>query len=143
MAQKALDVEPDHMFGLFNLLMARVDQKRFDEAIALAERAVQIHGRGLVPLAHLGVAYARSGQAESAQQVLAEMNEIAKGSFVRATPFAVVHVALGEIDQAIKWVETAIDHWEPIIATLNVWPLWDPLRAHPRFPDLLRKLNLA
>ena len=143
MAQKALDVEPDHLFALFHLLMARVDQERFDEAIALAERAVQVHGRGLVPLAHLGVAYARAGQAAKAREVLAEMNELAKGSFVHATPFAAVHVALREIDQAVKCVETAIDHWEPIIATLNVWPVWDPLRADPRFPDLLRKLNLS
>ena len=77
------------------------------------------------------------------QKVLTEMNELAKGTFVHVTPFAAVHVALGEIDQAMKCVETAIDHQEPIIATLNVWPVWDPLRTHPRFPELLRKLNLA
>jgi serine/threonine-protein kinase len=143
MAQKALDIEADHLFGLFHLLMARVDQGRFGEAIALAERAVRVHGRGFVPLAHLGVAYAHARQSTKAREVLIEMNDLAKGSFVHATPFAAVYVALREIDQAVEWVETAIDQQEPIIATLNVWPIWDALRAHPRFPDLLRKLNLA
>jgi serine/threonine-protein kinase len=96
-----------------------------------------------VPLAHLGIAYAHARQIEKAREVLKEMNQLASRSHVHASAIAAVHLALGEIDQAVQWVETSIDNWEPIVATLNVWPVWDPLRAHPRFPDLLRKLNLA
>jgi hypothetical protein len=33
-------------------------------------------------------------------------------------------------------VERAIEEQEPIITTLKVWPVFDPLRSHPRYPTL-------
>jgi serine/threonine protein kinase/Flp pilus assembly protein TadD len=142
MAEQALDLEPNHSFAMFHLLMVRLEQQRYEEAIELAERVVQLNGRWVASLAHLGVAYARAGRTADARRVLGEMHELATGREGNASPLAAVYNALGEIDAAVEWVEKAIDHWEPIITTLKVWPVWDPIRSHPRYPSLLRKLNL-
>ena len=142
MAEQALDLDPNHSMAIFHLLMVRIEQKRYEEAVELAERVVRLDGRWLVSLAHLGVAYAKSGRTADARRVLGEMHELATGRDGDASAFAAVYVALGEIDAAVEWVEKAIDHWEPIITTLKVWPVWDPIRSHPRYPALLRKLNL-
>jgi tetratricopeptide (TPR) repeat protein len=97
MALQALDLEPNHGFAMFHLVMARLAQKRYEEAVELAERAVATNGRWLISLAHLGVAYATAGRTADARLVLGEMHELADGSHAHAAPVAAVHLALGEI----------------------------------------------
>ena len=142
MAEQALDLEPNYSVALCRLVDARIEQKRYEEAIALAQRAVQIDGRWLMPLVYLGLAYAAAGQIGDVRQVLGEMHELAKRGHTHAAAFAGIYVALGEIDTAVEWLEKAIDHWEPIVTTLKVLPVFDPIRSHPRYPSLLRKMNL-
>jgi eukaryotic-like serine/threonine-protein kinase len=142
MAEQALELEPNHSLALFALAGARLEQQRYEEALAVAQRAMQIDGRWLVSLTYLGYAYARAGRTAEARQVLGEMHERAKESRANATAFSGLYVALGEVDTAIDWVERAIEQQEPIITTLKIWPVFDPIRSHPRYPSLLRKLNL-
>ena len=47
-----------------------------------------------------------------------------------------------EIDRAIEVEKSAIDKRNPSIANVNVWLEFEPLRADPRFQDLLRWMNL-
>ena len=143
MALQALDLEPNHGFALFHLVLARHAQKRYEEAVELAERAVATNGRWLISLAHLALAYAGAGRTSDARLVLGEMHELAKQRQTQGSAFAAVYIALGEIDTAVDWVERSIDLHEPIITTLKAWPIFDPIRSHPRYPELLRKLNLA
>ena len=143
MALQALDLEPNHGFAMFHLVMARLAQKRFEEAVELAERAVETNGRWMIPLAHLAIAYATAGRVSDARLVLGEMHELAKQGRAQAGPFAAVYLVLGEIDTAVDWVERSIDNYEPIVTLLKAWPLFDPIRSHPRYRTLLRKLNLA
>jgi pentatricopeptide repeat protein len=95
-------------------------------------------------LEHLACAYAAAGRLDDARRVLTEMHAAgAKNSFLPATPIAAVNAALGEIDTAVEWVEKAIEQREPIITILKVWPAFDPIRSHPRYPGLLKQMNLA
>jgi len=54
---------------------------------------------------------------------------------------AIVHVRLGRTDDALRCLENAFEqhHWAMI--QLKVLPAWDPLRSHPRFQDLMRRMN--
>jgi hypothetical protein len=56
--------------------------------------------------------------------------------------FAVIHQGLGEMDKALDWYEKAVDEREPLMLQFNVHPNYDPVRAHPRYPALLRRMNL-
>jgi hypothetical protein len=53
-----------------------------------------------------------------------------------------VHVGLGENDQALNWLEKAYEERFNRLAYLRREPTWDPLRSDPRFADLLRRINL-
>ena len=55
--------------------------------------------------------------------------------------FALVHVALGDAQQAIVALERAYEERMGIMVYLKVEPMWDPLRSDPRFQDLLRRMN--
>lgn len=60
-----------------------------------------------------------------------------------AFSLAVVYTALGEKDDAFRWLAYERPHaWIPWIRTGSFWkPLWDD-PDDPRFQDLLRRMNL-
>jgi len=55
---------------------------------------------------------------------------------------ALAHLRLGDHDRALAWLEKLYEQRAPWIRTLKVEPLWDPLRADPRFQSLIRRANL-
>jgi hypothetical protein len=59
------------------------------------------------------------------------------------TPYgvALIHAGLGERQQALAWLERALDdraHW---LVWLKLDPRFDPLRADPGFAELLRRIR--
>jgi len=51
-------------------------------------------------------------------------------------------VGLGEFDEALVWIERAIDDRDPMIIPIKTYPCLDPLRSDPRFQALVRRMNL-
>ncbi len=48
----------------------------------------------------------------------------------------------GDKDQAFAWLERGYEEHSFQMKWLKVEPRWDPLRAEPRFKELLRKVGL-
>ena len=56
---------------------------------------------------------------------------------------ATIYAGLGENEQAIAWLEKALDEgYSDFWFFLGVHPTWDSLRSEPRFQALLRRLGL-
>jgi hypothetical protein len=55
---------------------------------------------------------------------------------------AQVHVALGELDDAVAWLERARALHAPDLVWIGVRPSFDGLRDHPDFNALLSQLGL-
>jgi hypothetical protein len=53
-----------------------------------------------------------------------------------------IELGLGNLDRALDWTETAFAERRGWLVYLNVNPILDPLREHPRFLDLVRRMNL-
>jgi hypothetical protein len=51
--------------------------------------------------------------------------------------------ALGERDQAFGWLEKACDDHSSWLIFLGVDPRFDPVRADPRFKEIMRRIGLA
>ena len=47
----------------------------------------------------------------------------------------------GNLLKALTWLETAADERDPMLAFINVYYLYDSLRADPRFQALLRRMR--
>jgi tetratricopeptide (TPR) repeat protein len=115
---------------------------RREEAIVALEAFVERTARSDHALSSLGWIHALNGNLEKARQILAELNERARTAFVPPFAQALVHIALGESDAAIDWIDRAIEARDWYASSLTRSPLTETLRPHPRYPQLLRKINL-
>ena len=107
------------------------------DAIAEYERALELNDDPVV-LAFVAHAEATTGRQNEAREILARLTEAAKTRYVSPYAFAVIHLALGEKDQALDWLEKAArDHAGPQINLIKVDPYLDPLRGGPRFETLV------
>jgi hypothetical protein len=53
-----------------------------------------------------------------------------------------LHLGLGDIDAAVEATTLAYHDRRGWVAYLRVHPLMDPMRGHPRFDALARRLGL-
>jgi len=90
----------------------------------------------------LGYAYAVSGDRPKAEQVLRELEEMAKRQYVSSTAFADIHLGLGEKEKALDWLEKSYQDQESACWYLKVDPIYDSVRNEPRFQALLKKVGL-
>jgi serine/threonine-protein kinase len=94
-------------------------------------------------LAQLGQAFARLGKSEQAREILRRLKELSQERYVSPYHLAYVYTGLGELDQAMDWLECAYSEGAGGIWGIKGSFLFAPLRSHPRFQALLRKINLA
>ncbi len=107
------------------------------EAITEYRKAFELYDDPVV-LALLAHAEVSIGKQNEARQILAQLTEEAKTRYVPAYAFAVIHLALGEKDQALDWLEKAArGHDGLFINLIKVDPYLDPLRGDPRFEALV------
>lgn len=123
--------------------MACVQCGRAADAVDNLREACQ-RGRGnAVMRAGLGYVYAAAGERRAARQVLREFSDAADTQQRLAYEAAVIHAALGEPDAALEQLEAAWRTRSGWMAYLAVDPRLDPLRAEPRFAQLLARVGLA
>ncbi len=142
-ARLLLQVDPN-LVGPYALLgQIRCMQCRFEEAIALLRKRLEVFGPAPnYNWGWLGLALARNGNVAEARDILQRLRALAGHAYVPATCFAWIHFGLGELDEAFTWMERGIDEFDPVMTPIKSYPFLDPLRCDPRFGALLRKMNL-
>ena len=108
------------------------------EAIAEYRKAAELNDDPFV-LALVGQAYARAGEQEEAQGILAHLSEEANTRYVPAYGFALMFLALGDKERAIDEMERAYRERGDIVA-IKVDPMLDDLRGDRRFEALVQKV---
>ena len=88
----------------------------------------------------LGYAYAISGDRPKAEQILRELEEMAKRQYVNSTAFADIYLGLGEKEKALDWLEKSYQDQESACWYLKVDPIYDSVRNEPRFQALVQKV---
>jgi excisionase family DNA binding protein len=82
------------------------------------------------------------GERPEARALLGELEQIARHTAVPPYGFAFAYLGLGD-DRVFEWLDRAIAARDPIATHLPSMPMYDGLRADPRFPILLAKVGLA
>ena len=86
---------------------------------------------------------ASSGQQSQARYALQKLLEWDQRKPVDPAAVAWAYLGVGDKDQAFAYLEKAYVQHSAKLATLKVEPGFDPLRADPRYQDLLRRVRLA
>ncbi len=108
------------------------------EALALAPEC------GSYSKATLAYSLACTGNRSYAHQVAAELEAKTKTEeYVSPVELALVHIALGDAERALDWVEAAVDDRRGWAAYLRVNPILDPLRDEPRFKAIVQRMKFA
>ena len=141
--KKVFEVEPDYFQTLLVLGMTYQQQQKFQDAIALLEKArKQTKGEGgiyLTALETLGNAYARAGLRQKAEEIISELKMSPEKKDDIAFCQALVYTGLGEVDRALTLLEASFGNWDSTPVVLMLDPRYDNIRADYRFEKLMKK----
>ena len=141
MARERLQTEPGNIMLLYgtSYLLSAIGQH--EEAIHAAQKSVEIMGKASHTLGRLATAHAKAGDVGNAEAILREMDEVASRRYISPYHVALVNAALGRVEPALDLLERALEIKDAWILWTAVDPDLDSLHGHPRFDNLLRKLN--
>ena len=141
MSRELARSNPHYAPAYFGLSWSLRRTGEYEEAIQMARRAIEVGGDTPLLLATLGCAYAEAGLEEEARAMLAGLNERAADRFITPYHRALVHLHLGERQEALRLLEESITVGDPWYVWLGAEPQLDPLRSEARFAQLLRRIN--
>jgi hypothetical protein len=95
-----------------------------------------------VQKASIGHTHGTSGNEAKAWEILHELEELSRTTYVPSMALAFVYIGLQKYDLAIAALEKACENRETTLVFLKVWPTFDPLRADPRFQEIARRVGL-
>jgi tetratricopeptide (TPR) repeat protein len=140
--RETLEMEPNYSFAHFWLGRAYLQNRELERGIVELRLAKEADPHNPDMISSLSYAYATAGDREAAQRGIEELRQRSHASYVSPYFFAVVHAALGETDQAFTFLDKAYEDRSFFITWLKVEPMMNPLRADPRFTELLKKAGL-
>jgi DNA-binding winged helix-turn-helix (wHTH) protein/cytochrome c-type biogenesis protein CcmH/NrfG len=170
--QKALEREPHSALVHIQIALTYWNQRRYEEMIAWARRALELDPRHLLAREYIAGAYWKMGDFDRQMEeslvhaavfgAPAAMLEELRQAYVRggrravvdwtlsraagAAPnpvqMALLHGEIGQLDEAFRHLDAAIDRRDPVLVHLAVAPQWDSLRGDPRWPDCLARMGL-
>jgi serine/threonine-protein kinase len=141
-SEKILATDPQFCSAHVNAAWALILLGRTDEAVKRMEAVVKLESCYLNTPAWLAYAYASAGRKAEARTVLKKLEETAKTEYLAIYLLAMSYVALGETETALQWLERAYKQRVEEMCLINVDPALRPLRSHPRFVALVKKMNL-
>ncbi len=137
--RKTLELDPNNAFAHSILGWCLIWKGSKAEARAEFEKATTLDDLPWY-VSSVGYACAVSGDRAKAEQVLRELEELAKQRYVSPANRAAVYLGLGENEKALDWLEKAYEDRDPIFWWINGDQLYDSLRGAPRFEALVQKV---
>jgi len=140
--RRAIEMNPtsDESYRVLGLALAGLQV--WDEAEAAMREAIAISGGAPYNIAMLGYVLGRSGRREEAAAVLDELAEKKQDGYVSPIAFATVYLGLGDQERALDFIEEGYRERRGWMAYLQVNPVADAVRDHPRFAALVAKMKL-
>jgi adenylate cyclase len=143
-AHKTIDLDPDLVPGHEILGQIYEERGKLDEAIAEYRKANEIEATP-ANFAMLAYAYAKTGRLAEARKILDKLTDLSAQRYVGAYPLAIVHLALGEKEEALRLLEKSFAERDILLqglfGSIKMDKRLDPLRKDPRFQKLVERFD--
>jgi serine/threonine protein kinase/tetratricopeptide (TPR) repeat protein len=139
---KAIDL--DEGFPLAHRRLAQTYERtqRYSEADAEFQKAIALSGEDIELLSARGHFYAVVGETTKAKQIVTQLQSLANSRYVPAYLIARIYLGLGDIDTMFDLLGKACDERYGYVAYLEVEPIFEGVRADPRYEKLIRRVGL-
>jgi tetratricopeptide (TPR) repeat protein len=140
--RQVLELNPNYAQAHWRLGVVQIQQRRYPEAIASIQRAIDLGVFQPYAAAGLGYAYAVSGDRQAALKIVDDLKRRSDRELIPPFSIAAVYAGLGDPTQGIEWLNRGIDRKDIYIPENFFEPLLDPLRRDPRFAQVLTRMGL-
>lgn len=140
---KLINEQPDYTNGKYARGYVYLQQGMYQDALEIFERLYEggEENKALAG-APLGYTYGITGRRNNALKVLSDMQDLSKHTYIPPQEFALIYLGLGDIDNALTWLQKAAEERFASFTYVAVDPMFDKLRSDPRFIALLQRYNL-
>jgi tetratricopeptide (TPR) repeat protein len=130
-------------YGLphLGLGMAYAGKGQFVDAIAHLTNASQMKCGSLLH-GQMGYCYAMAGRRDEAQREIGILKVRSESHYVSPMSFAAIYAGLGEDNEALSYLEHAVEVRDTSLPVHLLSTEFDSLREHPKFQDLRGRIGL-
>jgi TolB-like protein/Flp pilus assembly protein TadD len=139
---KIIELDPNYSGAHEDLAISYAAMRRYDDAISVGERAVELSKRAGVTLGSMGYVYAVAGRRTDALTVIKELEDKYARREATGQDLAAVYVGLGDSDKAFAWLEKDFQIRDGKLSETRFFITYFPLHTDPRYTDLLKRMNL-
>lgn len=139
--QKTLDMDPS--FYPAHFMLGQVLEEKGDlEAARTEYERIGPENRTPAHLAILARLYILSGHGDEGRKILTQLTDRARKGYIPAYPLAVIHLALGEKEEALTLLENSFDErgiFQGSFGSIKTDKRLDALRGEPRFQKMIEQ----
>jgi len=142
---KATELDPNIGLAYFHAGIAYLRKERIDEAIKAFQRGKELAIYAGWAEIGLGLSSLKKGKREEAEQILEDMLEQKKKTNVSSTSIALLWGALGNLDKAFEFFDTAYEEHDSLMVYIHIYTnfLVPEIPKDSRFKALLKKMKLG
>jgi len=136
-----LEMYPNFVMSHRELGWVYAKKSMFAKAIQSVQRAVELE-HSSYNLAQLAIVYALAGQRDKTFKILDELLSGQDTEQIAAYEFAMIYSALGDVDDAFKWLEKSYREHSGWPFLIKADPIADPLHSDPRYGPFMKRMGL-
>ncbi|HYK35828.1 winged helix-turn-helix domain-containing protein [Alloacidobacterium sp.] len=142
-ALKAIEIGPAFVQAHRVLGLDYLYTGRLTEACAEFKKGVDLSHGDPVAQAYLARCYALSRLGGEARQILASLVNDAQERYISSAEIGAVYAALDDKPNCLAWLQKAVEERASALIYLNVDPVFDRMRADPRFQAIVKQVGLT
>jgi TolB-like protein len=140
--RKIIDLEPTFWAGHHTLAIILLKQDRQDEAVAEAQKSVDLSKRANGSLALLAHIYGRMAKRADAEKIIKELQQKYESHDADGRDLAVAYAGLNDKDQVFAWLEKAFQERSHFLGVLRLELVFDSVKSDPRWDALLKRVGI-
>src|SRR4029077_10306638 len=140
--EQVIELDPSFILAQQFMGLAYAQMDRHEEALSYLTFAAECSAGYPAVVAVLGYVFGGAGRKSEAIRILRQLDDASRLRYVSSYDLALVHIGIGNTDQALSLLARAADERFTLSWSLNVDPIFASLQRDPRFKDLLRRIGL-